>query len=91
MTFYNMTLRDMTFQNLRFHDSTLMNLGDVPYKSKFSQFHAIFWKSWQNCILAPPGGLAPPPTGNFASTPSKNFTEPKTENNSSFANFFDNL
>ena len=31
---------------------------------KFSQFHAVFRKIWQNHMLAPPGGLAPPPTGN---------------------------
>ena len=33
--------------------------------SKFFQFHAVFGKSWQNCMLAPqPGELAPPPRAN---------------------------
>ena len=37
---------------------------------KFSSFHAIFQKIWQNCILTPPlGGLAPPPMGNSGSPP----------------------
>ena len=30
---------------------------------KFSYFHAVFAKIWQICMLAPLGGLAPPPTG----------------------------
>ena len=30
---------------------------------KFSQFHAVFWKIWQNCMLAPP------PTGNPGPAP----------------------
>ena len=25
-----------------------------PYGPKFSQFHAVFWKIWQNHMLAPP-------------------------------------
>ena len=40
-----------------------------PYSPKFSQFHAVFGKIWQNHMLAPPGGLAPPPMGNPGSTP----------------------
>ena len=32
--------------------------------SKFFQFHAVLKKNFQNCILAPPGELAPPPWGN---------------------------
>ena len=37
---------------------------------KFSQFHAVFRKFWQNHRLAPlPGGLAPPPTENPGSVP----------------------
>ena len=41
-----------------------------PYGSKFSQFHAVFREIWQNHMLAPPpGGLAPPPTGNPGSAP----------------------
>ena len=32
----------------------------APYNPKFSQFHAEFWKFWQNRMLAPPGGLTPP-------------------------------
>ena len=27
--------------------------------SKFFQFHAVFGEIWQNCLLSPPGGLAP--------------------------------
>ena len=34
-----------------------------------SQFHEVFWKFWQNLMLAPRGGLAPPPTGNTGSAP----------------------
>ena len=44
--------------------------GGAAYGLKFFQFHAVFiWKNWQNCMLAPPGGSAPPLTGNpgFAS------------------------
>ena len=33
------------------------------YGPNFSQFHAVFWKIWQNPMLAPP------PTGNPGSTP----------------------
>ena len=38
----------------------------VPrYDPNCSQFHAfIFWKIWQNHMLALPRGLAPPPTRN---------------------------
>ena len=45
------------------------------YDPKFSQFHAVFRKIWQNHMLAihptppPSGGLAPPPTGNPGSAP----------------------
>ena len=35
-----------------------------PWGSKFFQFHAVFGKIWQNCMLGPPGELAPPPPGN---------------------------
>ena len=37
-----------------------------PHSPKFSQFHTVFQKIWQNHMLAfPTGGLAPPPpTGN---------------------------
>ena len=35
---------------------------------KNSQFDAVFRKIWQNHMSAPPGGLAPPPTGNPGST-----------------------
>ena len=42
----------------------------LPYSPKFSQFHAVFWKIWQNCMLVPPSGrLAPPPTRNPGSAP----------------------
>ena len=29
------------------------------WTSKFFQFHAVFGKIWQNCVLAPPVELAP--------------------------------
>ena len=35
-----------------------------PWGSKFFQFHAVFGKIWQNRMLAPAGGLAPPTRGN---------------------------
>ena len=36
----------------------------VPRGPKFFQFHAVFGKIWQNCMLAaPPGELAPHPRG----------------------------
>ena len=38
--------------------------GDAPPGSKFFQFHAVFGKIRQICVLAPPGELAPPPRGN---------------------------
>ena len=41
-----------------------------PHGPKFSQFHAVFWKIWQNRMLVPPG-LAPPPTENPGSVPAK--------------------
>ena len=52
----------------------MADLGGVPsarppYGPKFSQFHAVFHKIWQNHMLAPPRGLAPPPTGNPGSAP----------------------
>ena len=34
-----------------------------PHGPKFSQFHAVFRKMWQNHMLAPPGGSAPPSYG----------------------------
>ena len=40
-----------------------------PQGPKFSQFHAVFCKIWQNHMFAPPGGLAPPPMGNPGSAP----------------------
>ena len=41
-----------------------------PYGPKFSQFHAVFRRIWQNHMLPPPTGeLAPPPTGNPGSAP----------------------
>ena len=40
-----------------------------PYSPKFSQFHAVFQKIWQNHMLAAPQGSAPPPTGNPGSAP----------------------
>ena len=45
-----------------------------PYSSKFSQFHVVFWKIWQNCMLATTAPLPPPedrlpPTENPGSAP----------------------
>ena len=55
---------------------SLADLGGAPparppYGPKCSQFHAVFRKMWQNHMLVrpPPGGLAPPPTGNPGSAP----------------------
>ena len=45
--------------------------GACPPGPKCSQSHAVFCKIWQNHMLAPPGGLAPPPTGNPGSAPGK--------------------
>ena len=42
----------------------MADLRGPIYDPKFSQFHATFWKIWQNHMLALPGGLAPPPAGN---------------------------
>ena len=47
------------------------DLRGAPYSPKFSQFHAEFWKFWQNRMLAPPGGLTPTLTGNPGSAPAK--------------------
>ena len=48
------------------HDRELyMTDRDAPPRaSKFIQFHAVFGKIWQNHVLVPPGGLAPPSRGN---------------------------
>ena len=40
-----------------------------PDGPKSSQFHALFWKIWQNRMLMPPRGLVPPPLGNPGSAP----------------------
>ena len=32
--------------------------------SKFFQFHVVFGKIWQNCMLAPPWTVDTPPRGN---------------------------
>ena len=46
------------------------DLRPPPHGPKCSQFHAVFGKFWQYHRLAsPPGGLAPPPTGNPGSAP----------------------
>ena len=43
----------------------MVDLKAPPYGPKFSQFHAVFQKIWQNHMLASsPRGLSPPPTGN---------------------------
>ena len=47
--------------------NTLADLGYAPYGPKFSQFHAVLWKIWQNHMLAsslegrPPRGILDPP------------------------------
>ena len=47
------------FQYLKIYSPDLFSGG-----SKCFQFHAIFWKKNQNCMLAPSGGFVPPSTGN---------------------------
>ena len=48
----------------------LWSVADLGGGAKFSQFHAVFRKVWQNHMLATPwrvgapGGLASPHTGN---------------------------
>ena len=34
--------------------TAVADLGGPPYGPKFSQFHAVFRKIWQNHMLAPP-------------------------------------
>ena len=53
-----------------------------PHGPKFSRFHAVFWKIWQNCMLAPPPprGLAHPPTGNPGSAPDNKQTLETADN-----------
>ena len=45
-------------------DTPLVLPRQPPPGPKFSQFHAVFWKCWQNCTLEPPGVLVPPPMRN---------------------------
>ena len=45
----------------------------APYGPKFSQFHAVFRKIWQNHMLAPPRRLAPSPTGNPGPAPGSDY------------------
>ena len=42
-----------------------------PLGSKFFQFHAVFGKIWQNCMLAPtpPRGVGPPLLGEILDPP----------------------
>ena len=49
----------------------------APLRPKFSQFHAVFWKIWQFCMLAPPGPLAAPPMGNPGPAPGKDAIDRK--------------
>ena len=42
-----------------------------PIGPKFSQFHAVFRKIWQNRMLAPPLEGWPPPTGNPGFAPER--------------------
>ena len=39
------------------------------YTKNLSQLHAVLGNFWQNLMLAPSGGLAPPPTGDPGSAP----------------------
>ena len=56
-----------------------------PYGPKFSQFHPVFHKIWQNHMLPPPPrGLAPPPTGNPGSAPASNEPKALQEDRSEF-------
>ena len=45
------------------------DLRGAPPGQKFSKFHAVFRKNWQNRMLAPP------PTGNTGSAPALSFYE----------------
>ena len=53
--------------------NVVSDLGAPPerafYDPKVSQYHAVVWKIWQNCMLAHPGGLAPPSMENPGSAP----------------------
>ena len=48
----------------------------LSYDQKISQFYAVFWKIWQNLMLAPPRIVGAPPMGNPGSTPVINFLLP---------------
>ena len=55
--------------NTRQGIATRMIHGHRRIWAKNSQFHAVFWKIWQNPMLVPPGRLAPPPSENPISFP----------------------
>ena len=48
---------------------TSADLGGPPTAQNVLNFMQFFHKFMQNHMLAPPGGLAPPPTGNPGSAP----------------------
>ena len=62
---------------------TVTCVKPVADLGKFSQFHAVFRKIWQNHMLASPRGLAPPPTGNPGSAPVNLSLSPQLHVNSS--------
>ena len=43
--------------------SKILDAPPSPRGSKFFQFHAVFGKFWQNCMLAPPWGVGAPSSG----------------------------
>ena len=43
--------------------STWFQLSPPPYGPKFSQFHSVFRKIWQNHMLAPPRRVGAPSNG----------------------------
>ena len=56
-------------------NNAVADLGGAPsgtppaHGPKFSQFHAVFRKIWQNHMLVPPWRVGAPPTGNPGSAP----------------------
>ena len=61
----NLTLL-ITCNHIQSSDRSKGGARDVhlPWGSRFLQFHAVFGKIWQNCMLVPPGELVAPPWGN---------------------------
>ena len=50
--------------------SNILDVRPSPWGSKFFQFHAVFWKFWQNRMLAPPWmSWLPPNLGEILDPP----------------------